>query len=100
MAATTCPGKAELEGFVAATLSGSEFARVADHVERCPDCDEALEALDQRTDPFVSRLRRSTASVALQAEPVPCELVAAVRSARSRRRGVLALVRARASSTG
>ena len=85
MAATTCPGKAELEGFVAATLSGSEFARVADHVERCPDCDEALQALDQRTDPFVSRLRRSTASVALQAEPVPCELVAAARSARSRR---------------
>ena len=71
MAATTCPGMAELEGFAAATLPGSEFARVADHVERCPDCEEALQALDQRTDPFLSRLRRSTASAASEAEPVP-----------------------------
>ena len=84
MAATSCPVRAELEGFVAATLPGSEFARVADHVERCPDCEEALQALDHFTDPFLSRLRRSTTTAASDAEPVPRELVAAVRLARSR----------------
>jgi eukaryotic-like serine/threonine-protein kinase len=84
MAATSCPGTAELECFVAATLSGSEFARVADHVERCPDCEEALQALDHFTDPFLSRLRRSTTTAASDAEPVPRELIAAARLARSR----------------
>src|SRR5262249_24965164 len=72
------------EGFVVGTLSGSEFARVAGHVERCPDCEEAVQALDHITDPFLARLRRSTASEASEAEPVPHELVAAVRFARTR----------------
>ena len=77
MAATNCPGRAELEGFVAATLAGSEFARVADHVERCPDCEEALQALDRLRRPVslptaaVDRVSRVS-----EAEPVPRELVA------------------------
>jgi serine/threonine protein kinase len=84
MDATACPARADLESFVVGTLSGSEFARVAGHVERCPDCEEAVQALDHFTDPFLARLRRSTASEASEAEPVPRELVAAVRFARSR----------------
>jgi serine/threonine protein kinase len=85
MDAMVCPARAELEGFVVGTLSSSEFARVAGHVERCPDCEEAVQALDHFTDPFLSRLRRSTASDASEAEPVPCELVAAVGFASTRR---------------
>src|SRR5262249_24434327 len=84
MDATGCPGRAELEGFVVGDLPGPEFARIAGHVEWCPDCEDTLQALDHLTDPFVSRLRRSTASGAQDAEPVPRELVAAIRVARSR----------------
>ena len=84
MDATGCPGRAELEGFVVGDLPGPEFARIAGHVECCPDCEDTLQALDHLTDPFVSRLRRSTASGAPDAEPVPRELVAAIRVARSR----------------
>ncbi len=85
MDATVCPARAELEGFVVGTLSGSEFARVAGHVERCPDCEQAVQALDHFADPFLARLRRSTASEDSEVEPVPCDLVAAARFARARR---------------
>jgi serine/threonine protein kinase len=84
MDATVCPARAELEGFVVGTLSGPEFARVAGHVERCPACEEAVQALDHFTDPFLSRLRRSTASQASEPESVPGDLLAAVRFARGR----------------
>ena len=85
MDATGCPGREVLEDFAVGTLPGSEFARVAGHVERCPDCEQTLQALDHLDDPFLSRLRRSTASDGSESEPVPGHLVAAVRSARSRR---------------
>jgi serine/threonine protein kinase len=85
MDATGCPGRAELEDFAVGTLPGPEFARIAGHVEQCTDCEQTLEALDHLDDPFLSRLRRSTASDGSEAEPVPGHLVAAVRSARSRR---------------
>jgi serine/threonine protein kinase len=85
MDATGCPGRAEIEDFAVGMLSDSEFARVAGHVEGCPDCERTLQALDQVDDPFLSRLRRSTASDSSETEPVPGHFVAAVRSARSRR---------------
>jgi serine/threonine protein kinase len=81
-----CPDRTELEGFAVGTLPAPESARVALHIERCAGCEEALEALDHVADPFVSRLRRSTGSESPDAEPepVPHELLAAVRLARAR----------------
>jgi serine/threonine protein kinase len=85
MDATGCPGRAELEGFVVGTLADPEFARVAGHVEGCPDCEESLRALDRLADPFLCRLRQSTAAdaseVEAETEPVPPVLLEAVRSA-------------------
>ncbi len=52
--------------------------------KRCPDCEEALQALDRFADPFLSRLRRSTTSPVSETEAVPRELVASVRLTRSR----------------
>jgi hypothetical protein len=85
MDATGCPGRAELEGFVVGTLADPEFARIAGHVEGCPDCEESLRALDHLADPFLSRLRQSTAADAseleAETETVPPGLIEAVRSA-------------------
>src|SRR5262249_20590737 len=81
MEATGCPGRAELEGFVVGSLSAPVFARVADHVARCPDCEGALEELDSLDDPLLSRLRRSALADDPAVEPVPQELIAAVRAA-------------------
>ena len=58
------------------------FARVAAHVESCADCEATLQALDPLADPLVSQLRRLDGTDGSEAEPVPVELIAAVRSAR------------------
>ena len=84
MSPVKCPDRTELEGFVLGGLSGPEMARVADHVEGCPACDEALQGLDRLADPLLSQLRRLTGTEGPRAESVPPELMAAVRSARYR----------------
>jgi serine/threonine protein kinase len=86
MQARNCPGRAELEGFAVGDLPGSEFARLADHIERCPACEVALQALDQHVDPFLDRLRRSAAAGEAEFEPVPADLLTTVRSTRDRGR--------------
>src|SRR5262245_38485161 len=86
MEATSCPGRAELEGFVTGNLPGPELARVAGHVERCPDCEGTLETLDHLADPFLSRLRRSSSDGSgPEPESVPDGLIAAAQSARAGR---------------
>ena len=84
MGMTDCPDRAELEGFAVGSLPGPLFAQVAAHVERCADCEAALQALDHLADPLLSQLRRLDGTDGSEAEPVPDELIAAVRSARAR----------------
>src|SRR3954452_6844056 len=79
-----CPDRAELEAFVTGSLPGTSFTRVADHVEHCLDCETALQTLDDLDDPLLSPLRRLPATRGSRAEPVPQELMAAVRSPRTR----------------
>jgi tRNA A-37 threonylcarbamoyl transferase component Bud32 len=62
-------------------LTGPALARLTEHVERCPACDRSLQELDGLTDSLLSRLRQAGSDNA-PADPVPPELVAAVRSAR------------------
>jgi hypothetical protein len=87
MDATGCPDRAELEGFVVGRLSGSEFARVASHVERCGDCETTLRDLDQVADPLLCQLRRLPATDGSEGEleSVPRGLIAAAQSDRARR---------------
>jgi serine/threonine protein kinase len=82
MQPTDCPNRAELEGFVVGTLPGADLARVANHVECCPICEEALDALERLEDPFLARLRQSTSNPESETVVVPPELLAAVRSRR------------------
>ena len=48
--------------------------------EHCPACEAALETLDSLADPLLSGLRRLTTTDGSEAEPVPPQLIAAVRS--------------------
>jgi serine/threonine protein kinase len=85
--AQDCPDPAELARFVTGNLSGKDFQRVARHVEGCSACETALGTLDDRTDPFLSRVRRAATVGVPAEEPVPQDLLAAARSAYGERRG-------------
>jgi hypothetical protein len=78
-----CPSQADLTAFATGRLSGPAFGRIAGHVERCPACDTALQALDALADPLVSHLRHLPGSAGTALEPVPHDLLAAARSARA-----------------
>jgi WD40 repeat protein/serine/threonine protein kinase len=60
-----CPSHAELSGFSLGVLPISALEEVAEHLERCPRCEAALEALDHTSDPVIDSLR------SLSGEPIP-----------------------------
>src|SRR5206468_8977291 len=79
-----CPERAELEGLALGSLPEPVLVRVAGHVERCAACEDTLQALDPLADPLLSQLRRLSGPDGLEPEPVPDELIAAVRAGRGR----------------
>jgi serine/threonine protein kinase len=81
-----CPNRLELERFVIGALSGSELTRVADHIIRCPSCDEAIERLDDLSDPLLSKLRILGGTAGSLAESLGPRLSAAVQFAQTARR--------------
>src|SRR5580704_5742689 len=87
-----CPDRTVLEGFVVGSISGREFARIADHVERCIDCEYTLQQLDHRADPLLSQLRRLSRVEISKSESVPQELIASVQSAGARHGASASLV--------
>lgn len=82
MPQSRCPDSAELSRFVTGELPRGEFARVADHIAGCADCETTLEALDDVADLVLSRVRESARHSTATIEPVPAELLNAVRSIR------------------
>src|SRR5262245_46534488 len=82
MPLTRCPDPAELSRFVTGDLPRGEFVRVADHVAVCADCETTLEALDDVADLVLSRVRESARQSTASIEPVPADLLSAVRSIR------------------
>jgi hypothetical protein len=77
---TGCPDRAELEAFIVGCLPAAAFARVADHVERCRECEGALERLDNLADPLVAGLRHLSRAEGPRTQEVPEEWIAAARS--------------------
>jgi serine/threonine protein kinase len=82
MDAVRCPDRAELERFAVGGLSASEIVRLAEHIEHCVECDEALETLDLAADPLLMRLRGLSGSRVSGQDLVPGDLLAAVSSYR------------------
>src|SRR5262245_50486879 len=58
MSLSGCPDRAELSGFVLGNLPRPSFDRLAEHVEHCPACETALQALDGVTDSVLAQLRQ------------------------------------------
>jgi serine/threonine protein kinase len=83
MTSAGCPPPEELLEFVAGTLPRPVFERIAGHVERCRSCETQLQQFDGVDDPLVSRLRRAPEADVATVDPVPPDLLEALRSARS-----------------
>ena len=66
MPADDCPTPAELAAFHLGELPEAELARVADHLDLCPACEEAARALDGVPDPTLTAYCRSA-----RAGPLP-----------------------------
>src|SRR5262245_41105721 len=58
MSNSGCPDRAELSGFVLGNLPRPAFEHLADHVERCPACETALQAFDDVTDSMLRQLQQ------------------------------------------
>jgi eukaryotic-like serine/threonine-protein kinase len=54
---THCPTQAELSRFAVGDLPRPALARLAEHVERCPNCETALGVLDGQGDTLLRQLR-------------------------------------------
>src|SRR5262249_50825284 len=78
-----CPDQAELSRFVLGNLSSAELARVADHLERCGTCEQAVQKLEELTDPLVSGLQAPADDMVSAVSTVPHHLLSAARSARA-----------------
>ena len=52
-----CPSHADLSAFNLGVLPVAVLERVADHLEHCPRCEAAVEALDHASDPVIDSLR-------------------------------------------
>jgi serine/threonine protein kinase len=88
VAAADCPGQAELAEFVTGNLSRKAFERIARHVEGCSACEATLGALEDPTDPVLTKLRQVAGQDGPAEETVPQELLAVARSAHGVRRGL------------
>src|SRR5262249_31126119 len=77
MTGTSCPDRDELARFAVGDLDGPALIRIARHVEHCPTCESALEALETQSDPLVASLRTSASTGPLA---VPPDLLHAARS--------------------
>src|SRR5690242_4811158 len=66
MPAADCPTPAELAAFQLGELPDEDLARVADHLDLCPACEEAARALDGVPDPTLTAYCRSA-----RAGPLP-----------------------------
>jgi eukaryotic-like serine/threonine-protein kinase len=75
-----CPNTTELSQFLVGNLPRPSFARVADHIAQCADCETTLEALDDVADLLLTRVRESARSEASSREPVPAQLLMAARA--------------------
>ena len=58
MKAQPCPSPEALRAFAVGNLAEADLSEIEEHLSDCQDCDSALRALDDKTDPFVDQLRK------------------------------------------
>jgi serine/threonine protein kinase len=84
MNSTGCPGRPELLEFSTGNLPRPVFTRLAAHIERCPECLQALEGFDHEADPLLALLGQPVCARNTARDAVPQALLAAARAARTR----------------
>jgi serine/threonine protein kinase len=84
MAQSPCPDSDDLLRFMVGSVSQTEFARMASHVESCGACDLILQSLDCAEDAFVLKLRKLNDADSATREPVPPAVLERVRSRSNR----------------
>ncbi|MGE3804274.1 MAG: protein kinase [Gemmataceae bacterium] len=84
MKTSLCPDAKELQEFVLGNLARGPFARVADHVATCVDCDTALRRLDDERDTLTRGLCGLPGELKAELPEIPEKLIASVRSFRLR----------------
>lgn len=87
MSAAPCPSHDELSAFALGNLSGTAFARVADHVEACHDCEALLQAFDCFSDGLVTGLRHLKEPPEKEGPPLPQDLLTLARRVGTTRKG-------------
>ena len=79
---TDCPTPTELSAFAVGRVSRPALEQIAAHVEGCPVCQTALQALDGADDPVLTALHQPTEANDSTPDPLPQPLLAAAQSAR------------------
>jgi eukaryotic-like serine/threonine-protein kinase len=74
-----CPNREELAAFARALLPSQKMEAIADHVEQCPKCESAVEAL-MLVDPLLADLRRTPPDDAFSDEPERAVMEAGVQA--------------------
>jgi anti-sigma factor RsiW len=65
----TCPSKEELLAYALGQLPDADLGRVADHLDRCPTCQQASAVLDWADDAVTETLRKPLPQDPFQDEP-------------------------------
>lgn len=60
MTSATCPSVSTLRQFALGEVADADFARLAEHIENCRDCERTLDDLDDPGDPLLAQLRSFT----------------------------------------
>src|SRR5438128_9275960 len=79
MSSLSCPNPDQLSAFAVGNLSAPAFARIAGHVEACPDCEALLQKFDHAADGLVTGLRHLKATQAKEVAALPQDLLTVAR---------------------
>jgi serine/threonine protein kinase len=75
LSSRSCPGTDELRAFALGDLPGTEFARLADHIQSCTLCESQLSGLDGIQDGLLTSLRTMPSTGQGEFPSVPKELL-------------------------
>ncbi len=89
----TCPSPGQLTAFVLGTLDEPQITSIAEHLDLCPTCEQAVAGMEDITDSVVDGLRRRSGEFqALSAEPELPEILGDYRLIRVLGRGGMGVV--------
>ncbi|MGE3807615.1 MAG: bifunctional serine/threonine-protein kinase/formylglycine-generating enzyme family protein, partial [Gemmataceae bacterium] len=66
MRSAVCPSTARLEEFHLGLLDEANLDQVAEHIEGCPECEQAIRQLDRSIDPLIGAIRNYAQSTRAQ----------------------------------